>query len=85
MKTKQLGARGEVHFQPDGAQQGYWLRKFCRDRQRQGLSRLQDRCAAFGSRNRPEIGSKQYAVNAAHFDHVLEADRAWTHGIYIDI
>jgi hypothetical protein len=35
--------------------------------------------------NRPEIGSKQYAVNAAHFDHDLEADRAWTHGIHLDI
>src|ERR1700734_2896666 len=35
--------------------------------------------------NRPEIGSKQYAVNAAHFDHGLEADRAWTHGVHIDI
>src|ERR1700683_774475 len=35
--------------------------------------------------NRPEIGSKQHAVNAAHFDHGLEADRAWIHGIHIDI
>src|ERR1700678_4114437 len=36
-------------------------------------------------RNRTEIGSKQDAVNAAHFDHGLEADRAWTHRIDIDI
>src|SRR5580698_9984319 len=35
--------------------------------------------------NRPEIGSKQYAVNAAHLDRSLEAERAWTHGIHIDI
>src|ERR1700722_1716130 len=35
--------------------------------------------------NRPEIGSKQDAVNAAHLDRSLEAKRAWTHGIHIDI
>src|ERR1700722_17487039 len=27
--TKQLGARGEAHFQPNGARQVYWLRKSC--------------------------------------------------------
>src|ERR1700722_14562580 len=36
-------------------------------------------------RNRTEIGSKQDAVNAAHFDHGLEADRTWTHRIDIDV
>jgi hypothetical protein len=35
MKTKQLGGRGEAHFQPNGAKQAYWLRKSCRDLQRQ--------------------------------------------------
>ena len=35
--------------------------------------------------NWPEIGPEQYAVNAAHFDHGLEANRALTHGIHIDI
>lgn len=29
--------------------------------------------------NRPEIGSKQYVVNAAHFDCSLETAHAWTH------
>src|ERR1700678_734343 len=36
-------------------------------------------------RNRTEICSKQDAVNAAHFDHGLEADYAWTHRIDIDV
>jgi hypothetical protein len=33
MKTKQLGVRGEAHFQPNGAKQVYWLRKSCHDLQ----------------------------------------------------
>src|ERR1700722_14810863 len=35
--------------------------------------------------NRPEIGSKQYVVNAARFNHGPEATCAWSHGIYIDV
>ena len=35
MKTKQLGVQGEVHFQPNGAEQVYWSRKSSRDLQRQ--------------------------------------------------
>jgi hypothetical protein len=35
MKTKQLGVRGAVHFQSNGARQVCWLRKSCRDLQRQ--------------------------------------------------
>jgi hypothetical protein len=34
VKTKQFGARGEVHFQPSGARQAYWLRKSSCDLQR---------------------------------------------------
>jgi len=33
-KTKQLGAQGEEHFQPNGGEQAYWLRKSWCGRQR---------------------------------------------------
>jgi hypothetical protein len=33
----------------------------------------------------PKIGSKQYTINAAGFDHGPKGDRAWAHRIHIDI